>query len=215
MADYTNPPREYAEWCNYWCESGSDYTKPRVLLIGDSITNSYRAGVQALYPDKNVLVDMVVGSRCAGDPALEAEIQLAAGPVSGYTYDVIHFNNGLHGGCNDTMIGLEPYVMGMTRCIELLKKLQPKAKLILATSTVLVAKGGEPGVWDKERNAFVLNRNDAVRKLAEKYGCSLDDLFELVTTNAFAQPDGCHYGEEGRAALAKQVFESVEALRNA
>ena len=215
MTGYAIPPREYAEWNNFWFEKGSDFTSPRVFLIGDSITVGYRAKVQELFraAGSDILVDQSAGSRCAGDPALEAEIEYALGPVNGYRYKVVHFNNGLHGGCNDTLIDTEKYEAGMRRCIALIRRLQPDAKLILATSTVLLtSRDAAPGSIDYKKNSFVFHRNEVIHNLAAELGLPIDDLFGAVTGNPeYTQPDGVHYAEAGRSRLAESVKASIEA----
>jgi len=210
MTGYNIPPREYAEWANFWFEKGSDFETARVMLIGDSITNGYRKIVQELVRDKGIYVDMAVGSRCAGDPALTAEIEYALGPVNGYTYSVVHFNNCLHGGCNDTLIGIENYEKGLRRAIETIKRLQPKAKLIIATGTPMRGKENPHGSVEPTLNGFVLERNAIIRRLAEEYGLILDDLFEVVAgKEEYTQNDGVHFDEAGRNALAEAVKNAV------
>ena len=123
-------PREYAEWSDFWWEKAGDFSRRRILLIGDSVTKSYRGRVQELYKPKKIAVDQLCGSRCAGDPVLTAELDLATGPLNGYTYDVIHFNNGLHGGCNDTQISLDVYEKGIREILCVLKKNQPQTEAL-------------------------------------------------------------------------------------
>jgi len=213
MSELNIPPREYAEWCNIWFEQGADFTTPRVMLIGDSITVGYRALVNNLFKNDGVYADMVAGSRCAGDPALDAEIECCLGRANGYDYKVIHFNNGLHGGCNDTLIGIEHYEAGMRRAIELIKKLQPNAKLVLVTSTPQRGKENPHGSVDEKLNGFVLERNEIVKKLAAEYGLEVDDLFSTVAYKPeYEQPDGVHYGEAGKQALAEAVYNCTKKL---
>ncbi len=204
-------PREYAEWCNFWFEKGNEFDSPRVMLIGDSITVGYRSIVQNLLANSGILVDMCAGSRCAGDIALDAEIEYALGAANGYDYSVVHFNNGLHGGCNDTLIPLEDYKVGYRRALEKIMKLQPNAKLVLATSTTMTFANGKSSV-DSELNGFVYERNEFVRSLAAEYSLALDDLCEVARSGGYAQPDGVHFAEEGKNALAAAVAEVVDRL---
>lgn len=51
------PILEYAEWCDYWWENAPDQTKPRVLLVGDSVTRAYRPYVNE-FLGKEILADM-------------------------------------------------------------------------------------------------------------------------------------------------------------
>ena len=190
-------PREYAEWSDFWWEKAGDFSRRRILLIGDSVTRSYRGRVQEIYKPKKIAVDRLCGSRCAGDPVLTAELDLATGPLNGYTYDVIHFNNGLHGGCNDTQIPLPVYEKGVEDIIRVLKKNQPNAKLILAASTPTDHGNG---------GAYVIERNAVLLRLAKEYGCEYHDLYALTSdAESFPQPDGIHFEREAAARLGEHV----------
>ena len=206
-------PREYAEWNDFWWEKAGDFSRRRVLLIGDSITRSYRDCVQEYYKPKRIAVDKLCGSRCAGDPVLTAEIDLATGPLNGYKYDVIHFNNGLHGGCNDTQISLDVYKKGIEDIISVLRRNQPQAKIVMVTSTYMSLKGDESFVIDEEVNAFVLERNAFLREFAKENGFLLNDLYALTAGNpAFRQTDGIHFDASSAGKLAKHVASYIEKL---
>ena len=70
----------------------TDTTRPRVLLIGDSILNGYGKQVMSALAGK-AYVDAWVNPYCQSEHLnkLLAEV-MANGP-----YDVVHFNMGLHG----------------------------------------------------------------------------------------------------------------------
>ena len=159
--------REYAEWNDFWWEKAGDFSRRRVLLIGDSITRSYRDTVQEIYKPERIAIDKLCGSRCAGDPILTAEIDLMTGPLNGYRYDVIHFNNGLHGACNDTEIPLEIYKKGIMDIVSILRRNQPDARLILVTSTPMSDKGTHDITVKDENNVLIHERNAFLRAYAE------------------------------------------------
>ena len=205
--------REYAEWNDFWWEKAGDFSRHRVLLIGDSITRSYRDTVQAIYKPERIAIDKLCGSRCAGDPILTAELDLATGPLNGYKYDIIHFNNGLHGGCNDTMIPLETYKQGIREIVEVLRRNQPQAKLVLVTSTHLSAKGDQSFVIDEELNRFILERNDFIREYAAENGFPVNDLWKLVAGSpTFPHQDGVHFEPEAADRLAEHVAQYIRPL---
>ena len=194
-------PREYAEWSDFWWEKAGDFSRRRILLIGDSVTKSYRGRVQELYKPKKIAVDQLCGSRCAGDPVLTAELDLATGPLNGYTYDVIHFNNGLHGGCNDTQISLDVYEKGIREILCVLKKNQPQAKLILAASTPTDHGNG---------GAYVIPRNEVLLRLAKENGYAYHDLYALTSdAKIFPQTDGIHFEKEAARKLGEHVAEYI------
>ncbi len=194
-------PREYAEWSDFWWEKAGDFSRRRILLIGDSVTKSYRGRVQEIYKPLKIAVDQLCGSRCAGDPVLTAELDLATGPLNGYTYDVIHFNNGLHGGCNDTEIPLDVYEKGIREILCVLKKNQPQAKLILAASTPTDHGNG---------GAYVIERNAVLLRLAKENGYEYHDLYTLTSdAEKFPQPDGIHFEREAAGRLGEHVAEYI------
>jgi lysophospholipase L1-like esterase len=205
--------REYAEWINFWWEEADHPEKKRIALIGDSITNSYRDAVQVLLRGKDIMADKFTGSRCAGDPALLAELEYALGPANGYKYEVIHFNNGLHGECNNSHISFDIYKKGIQDCIALIRRLQPSAKLVLVTSTHMSSRGADASVIDMEKNAVIMERNAVVRTLAAEEHIVLDDLWnEVAGKSEYPHSDGVHFGAEGVNHLAKTVADKILSL---
>ena len=207
--------REYAEWNNNWWEKAGDFTSRRALLIGDSITNGYRDSVKSEIKEDGILVDKLCGSRCAGDPILTAEIKLAVGELNGYTYQAVHFNNGLHGGCNDTLVDIETYKRGITEIASAIVSFQPSAKLIIATSTHMTKIGAPQDIVDKEYNAFALERNDFLRSFALENGFALDDLYYEAAGNPDCkQVDGVHFDGAGFAHLGHIVAGAIRTAMN-
>src|ERR1700742_965094 len=87
------PAREAIEWCDIWISHANETNLPRVLLIGDSITRDYYPEVEKRLAGK-ALVARLATSRFPADPMLAKEIALV---LDGTRFDVIHFNNGMHG----------------------------------------------------------------------------------------------------------------------
>src|SRR5205823_13966390 len=93
-ADRNPPPaRESIEWCDIWISHANETNLPRVLLIGDSITRGYYPEVEKRLAGK-AFVARLCTSRFAADPVLLKEIALVLEETK---FDVIHFNNGMHG----------------------------------------------------------------------------------------------------------------------
>jgi len=85
--------REDIEWLDVWLPHTNDHGLPHVLLIGDSITRGYYPEVEKALAGR-AYVGRLSTSKSLGDSALLKEIALILG---GGHYQVIHFNNGLHG----------------------------------------------------------------------------------------------------------------------
>ena len=203
--------REYAEWNDFWWENAGDFDDKRVALVGDSITRGYYPPVKEHFLSKGILADRFSGSHTAGDDAYQAEIEYIFSAANGYKYSVIHFNNGLHGGCNDTRVGIEDYKRGVTAAIETIRRLQPQAKLILATSTNRVEKGKAEDAFDAAFNDFILERNEFIRAYAKENGCYLNDLYEAVAWKPeYPHADGLHFAPAGYEKLASCVIDAIE-----
>jgi GDSL-like Lipase/Acylhydrolase family len=200
-----NTTREDMEWANLWWEHAPDTKLPRVLLIGDSITNGYHGKVRDLLRGR-ANVDLLATSASICDPALIAQVKLAVGD---YKHAIIHFNNGLHGFHLDEA----HYEAGLRRLVDTLKQLEPQAKLIWAMSTPIVL-GNDVGKLDP-KNEVVLKRNEIAARVMRELGIPVDDLYSLVAGKAEyrVSGDGYHYNDQGRTVEADAVAKVVgEAL---
>ena len=191
--------KEQKEWVRTWCDDTNGNDLPRVLLIGDSITNGYQEKVRELLRGV-CYVDFLATSYAIDMPIYH---KLVAMFVADSRYELIHFNNGLHG----IHIAKRTYKSGVKK---LLKKIVGKKKVILATSTI-VYKGStkrKDGAWMKR----VRERNAALKELAAEFGYGIDDLYEVSTKIPFEKRygDGTHYLVEGYELLAQAVVESIE-----
>ncbi|NLZ35940.1 MAG: SGNH/GDSL hydrolase family protein [Clostridiales bacterium] len=184
--------REYYEWVNFWWENSFDFDSPRILFVGDSITNQYRSPVQQKIKNKGFtfLIDCTVGSRSSADPAWICELDYILNPIFGYKYQLIHVNNGLHtGGLN-----VGDYIDGIKRYTERLRQYQPQAKIALVTSTP---------VKDRDSNRVVTERNEALKAFAIKAGFEVNDLYAAVDLNSEPWSDGVHFKSESVELLAE------------
>ena len=90
---YPPAARESVEWCDIWISHADETNLPRVLLIGDSITRAYYPEVEKRLAGE-AYVGRLSSSAFISDPALLKQIEMVLGQ---YNFDVIHFNNGMHG----------------------------------------------------------------------------------------------------------------------
>ena len=195
--------REYYEWVNFWWENSFDYESPRILFVGDSITNQYRSPVQQIFKSKGYkyLIDSTVGSKSSADPAWLLELDYILNPMFGYKYELIHVNNGLHtGGVN-----VCDYIAGIKLYTDKLRQCQPQAKITLVTSTP---------VKDEGSNRVVTERNDALKAFASESGFTVNDLYAAVNLNSNPWSDGVHFKTEAVELLAQATADFIITLLN-
>lgn len=190
--------RENIEWCRIWVPDSATpgLEVPRVLLIGDSIVMGYGDAVEKNFSGM-ASVARLGTSRFAADPVILEEIAMVLGHTA---FDIIHFNNGLHGYENSDA----SYVEALPVVLDAIREGAPAAKLALATSTPM--RDPENLAEWHSRDERIKFRNGAVRKLAAENGLPLDDLFSVVLGHPeYYAPDGTHFNDAGNAALGAHV----------
>lgn len=196
----SNPasPREQIEWCNIWIQDANvDGPLPRVLFIGDSITQGVYPEVESLLSGKAHCA-RVCTSRFLSDPVYFQELALVVGQ---YRFSVIHFNNGLHGWAFDE----SQYAAGLPVLVQFLRDRAPEARLIWAQST-MVRKAGTSGLDD----ARVIARNRLAAEAMSAAGIAVNDLHALTSSHPESlSPDNIHYQPEGYKLIAAQVAQMV------
>jgi lysophospholipase L1-like esterase len=196
--------REAIEWCNIWIPDTNETKLPRVLLMGDSITGGYGPRVADALKGK-ASVARLTTSKSIGDPALLAEVALVLGQCH---FDVVHFNNGLHGwGYSE-----EEYQKAFPELVATFHKHAPQAKLIWATITP-IRQAGKLDVI-AENTMRVQARNKIAGEIVAREGIAVDDLYGLVKDHPeYWSPDGVHFNAHGVAAQVEQVTTRIaEAL---
>jgi lysophospholipase L1-like esterase len=201
---------------------------PRVLLIGDSISQGYTVPVQKLLQGKaNVhRIPQNGGSTKVGLGKIEewlrerSPIGQASPSQPPAQWDVIHFNWGLH----DLMFNpdsqrdpaqyekdqLALYEKNLRALVATLK--QTGAKLIWASSTPVPEEMNSPRS-PSHRSAMVKAYNDVAAKVMAENGVQTDDLNAYVTPviARMQKPHDVHFGTEGSDLLAKKVAEVIAA----
>ena len=196
----TMPPRESTEWCSITSHDASSADLPRAVVIGDSIASRYAGAVRNGLKGKAYL-SVLATSKAVGDPALLDEVKTILGQ---YTFAVVHFNIGLHGGG-----GSEAYRKGFPELIATIRTHAAGAKLIWATTTPCKGEGGmtqRAREFNKIAAEFVEKEEDI----------AVDDLYALVMSNAdnpevLWDGSGVHFTTEGAALQGKHVAESILA----
>jgi len=181
----------------------SDPTRPRVLLIGDSILNGYGNQVIAAL-DGKAYVDLWVNPHCQSEHLnkLLAEV-LANGP-----YDVVHFNMGLHGWQKGRIKDgtFEPLTKAY---IQVIREKLPNAKIIWASSTAVTVKG-KPTELHPEINPIIVDHNRMAAKVMKEMNVPVNDFYSLLAPKLdLARGDQFHWRPEAYKILAERVTESV------
>jgi lysophospholipase L1-like esterase len=196
-----NINREQVEWSNFYWDNANTDALPRVLLIGDSISVGYRPFVEEQLKGK-YNVDLFATSKGIIDKSYEKELRYV---LSEYKYEVIHFNNGLHGW----HITDEDYKDGIAHLVALLKALSNDAKLIWATSTP-ITEAHDNNMLDEANNSIVIRRNMVAQEVINKEKIKINDLYNLVLGKGeIRRQDKYHYNEEGQMLQAKAVVDSI------
>ena len=193
--------RESTEWCRYYWFNTENSALPRVLLIGDSIVAGYAELVAKRLADV-ATVAFFSTSACVGDPAIYRQLNLA---FAGYEFDLIHFNNGLHGFTTTEA----DYARGLEDFVNAIEELDPSAGRIWRNSTPIPVKG-EPAKLDAVKNPRVIERNRLAAAIMAKRDIPVDDLYAVAVSDpAFSAGDGYHYNQQGNEVLADHVAEVI------
>lgn len=190
--------REYIEWSDVWLPGANKTDLPHILIIGNSITRGYTPKVEPAFEGR-AYVGRISNSKCLGDPALFDELESV---LKHNKFDIIHFNNGLHGAEYTE----EEYDKAFPKLIKLLRKYQPDAKLIWATTTPVRQGEGMTGFADFTERVKVRNKI-AMKHITKDGNIMVDDLWGVVVDHPeyYAGGDGTHPVESGWEALAAQV----------
>jgi len=200
----TVPPsaHEFIEWCDIWISHANETNLPRVLLIGDSITRDYYPGVEKHLEGK-AYVARLATSRFASDPVLLQEIALV---LDNTKFDIIHFNNGMHGWQHSEA----EYREAFPKILATIQAHAPNAKLVWATTTPLkVSRPNSPTDPSDERIAA---RNAIGLACVKEQNIPVDDLNALVRGHPEFHSDNVHFNPQGIRLEAAQVAKSIEPL---
>lgn len=192
---------------------------PRVLLIGDSISVGYTVAVQELLKGKaNVHRPLTnCGPTTRGLESLDSWLETGG---AGKSWDVIHFNWGLHDlkymGPNQEnladpgaetskpQVSQEDYRKNLT---ELVSQLKETGATLIWRNTTPVPEGARGRVVG---DSAIYNAIAA--EVMEEAGVQTHDLFTFAKERAaeIQKPADVHYTPEGSAILAADVVRVIE-----
>ncbi|HXB60597.1 MAG TPA: SGNH/GDSL hydrolase family protein [Candidatus Acidoferrales bacterium] len=202
--DYPASAKESIEWCDIWISHANETNLPRVLLIGDSITRAYYPQVERLLVGK-AYVARLTSSAFISDPALLMQIRMV---LSQYKFEVIHFNNGMHGWQH----GEKEYEQAFPEYLKTIRECAPNAKLIWANTTPLKAS---PPLSENDTIATddrIAQRNAIAAKFVQAQGIPVEDLNTPMQGHPEYHDGNVHFNSRGIAVQANLVADDVGKL---
>lgn len=175
---------------------------PQVLLIGDSITEGYYKDVAEDLKGR-AYVGYFASSLCVGDPMLPEEIRVI---LTNYKFDVIHFNNGMHGAGYSE----KEYAKYFPQYLHTIISNSHGAKLIWATTTP--ERMGQDFARFTPFNKRIEARNKIADALCRKAGIPIDNLYAVLRHHPeyYSQRGGgVHENTPGQKAEARSVANSI------
>ena len=204
-ADTATPSREAIEWCDIWISHANETNRPRVLLIGDSITRDYYPEVEKKLAGK-AFVARLATSRFLADPVLLKEIALVLDQMR---FDVIHFNNGMHGWQHTEL----EYQKAFPAFLETIKTHAPKVRLIWAATTpIRASKGVNADAKLECSNERIAARNAIAAAIVTAQDIPTDDLNLAMRGHDEYHSDNVHFVSRGVQVQAAQVAAAIEPL---
>ena len=189
--------RERIEWIRVWIPDARRDLRPRILLVGDSITQGYYGRVAGLLSGK-AYVGSLTTSLSVCDPKF---LDVLKPILDSFRFSVIHFNNGIHG----KDYSLEAYKKSLDKTFRFLREKAQGARIVWASTTPARFRPAS-----KERNAQILARNRAALELAKKYNLPVDDLYALSKDLDPLHRDDFHYKPKAIQAQARAVARFLE-----
>jgi acyl-CoA thioesterase-1 len=183
-------------------EKPSRADKPRVLLIGDSISIGYTPATVKLLEDMARVTHHPGNAQTTRNGLEKLKEWLKDGP-----FDVIHFNWGLWDLRNGGMaVPIDEYEKNLRELVRQLKA--TNANLIWASTTPVPE--GAAGRTNKE----VLAYNAVARKIMDENKIPCDDLYAFAESrlDKIQLAKNVHFTKDGSEVLAKQVAESIKAV---
>jgi hypothetical protein len=199
------PAREAIEWCDVWITHANETNLPRILLIGDSIARDYYPEVEKRLAGK-AFVGRLATSRFVADPVLSKEIEAV---LSSAKYDVIVFNNGMHGWQHSE----EQYRKAFPKLIKTIRTHAPKVKLVWATTTPL--RNGKDITYDTKAEYSddrIATRNALAAEVVASQKIPTVDLNAAVRGRPELHSDNVHFNSKGSQILAEEIVSAVEKL---
>jgi hypothetical protein len=197
--------REDIEWIDAYMPNTNNSALPRILLIGNSIVRGYYPEVVKLM-DGKAYVARLSTSKSLCDPGLNKEIALI---MSYYKFDIVQFNNGLHGFDYTE----DDYKKAFPAFVKAIRKAAPKAKLMWATTTPIYTYGNVKS-FDPRTERVKVRNQIAFDYISTQKDIKINDLWTLAIDHPeyYQNSDGTHPVAAGFSALAQKVAAELSPL---
>lgn len=203
--EYPPSAKEFIEWCDIWISHANETNLPRVLLIGDSITRAYYPAVEQRLNGK-AYIGRLSSSAFISDPALLDQIKMV---LSQYKFDIIHFNNGMHGWQHSE----KEYEQAFPEYLQVIKKYAPNTKLIWANTTPLkVSPLPFPDNSTQATDVRIAARNEIAAKFMHVHGIPVEDLNAPMKGHPEYHVDNVHFNDQGISIQADLVAADIRKL---
>lgn len=191
--------------------------KPKILIIGDSISIGYTPFVKNHFLSKAEVTHNAGNAQHTGTGLMNIEEWLGE-----EHWDIIQFNWGLWDLCyrhpdskeygnRDKINGkpeytVDAYASNLDSLVSILKN-KTKAKLIFVTTTYVPEN--EPG----RHTTDVIKYNDAAKKIMKKHNILINNIYEQSITihNSYGKGSkDVHYSTEGYKKLSEVIIQFIE-----
>ncbi len=186
---------ETYEWDDMWWDNNKTGDS-RILIIGDSISRGYRYILKEV-TGKSWKVDNFATSKAIDNEFFKKALDMAISQQE--KYDLILFNNGLHGWHLET----SEYEKNYEEMLKYLLTKNIRLAVILATPL------------QTEKNSLVKERNEAAKRCAGIYSLPVIDLYSAVEDKKeLFIADKVHLSPEGYKKLAETIYEKAKEILN-
>ena len=177
----------------------------KVLLLGDSRRQGYEPFVREMLEGRAEVYGPKENGRWAGYTLNSLRFWLGEFPAP----DIVHWSCGLWDLGDDYNLGRpfslpEEYESAVERTVIVLQKLFPGVKIVFATTMPTT----DPDT------AGIRAYNDIIRKVADRHGIPVDDLFATMHDKmaTYDSGDHLHLNDEGNAIVAAQVADAIRKV---
>jgi lysophospholipase L1-like esterase len=202
--DYPPSAKESIEWCDIWISHATESNRPRVLLIGDSITRAYYPQVEKRLAGR-AYVGRLSSSAFISDPALLMQIKMV---LSQYKFDIIHFNNGMHGWGHSE----KEYEDAFPEFLKAIREGAPNAKLIWANTTPLKVSPASSENYTVATDDRIAQRNAIAAKFMQIQGIPVEDLNTPMQGHPEYHSDNVHFNDRGITIQAQLIASDIEKM---